>query len=114
MIEVTVAIVLLTFGALALAGGVATGERARQAAVARGFALAAAESWLEGWRAGAWPQEGQGQGTIAWMLWSAELRWRATQPSACLAVARVEVDAGRSPVVLETKRYLEGEPGCGG
>lgn len=113
LVEVVLSLLLLTVGALALAGGVVSGERARRAAVARGFALAAAESWLETWRAGGWAEEGQGAGAIEWMLRSSEIRWRTTRPAACLAEARVEVAAAGTPIVLATRRYREGAPGCG-
>ncbi len=115
LIEVVVALLLLTAGALGLASGVAAGERARQNAMERGFALSAAESWLEAWRAGAWPEEGEGSGEMAWSLWTTDLRWRATLRGPCLAEARVETGPTERPqVVLVTRRYLGGRAGCGG
>lgn len=113
LLEVVLALLLLTVGAFALAAGIATGERARRAAVSRGFALAVAEAWLETWRAGGWPEEGQGSGEMAWALWETDLRWRTSRLGACLAEARVEAGSGRSAVVLATRRYRQGAPGCG-
>jgi Tfp pilus assembly protein PilV len=113
LLEVVISLVLLTVGAFALAAGIATGERARRAAVERGFALAVAEAWLETWRAGGWPEDGQGSGGMSWSLWRTDVRWRTSQPGACLAEARVEAGSGRGAVVLVTRRYRQGAPGCG-
>lgn len=115
LIEVVVALLLLAVGALALAAGIAEGERARREAMLRGLALAAAETWLETWRAAPWPAEGAGAADVEWAAWRGELRWRTTHPAPCLAEARVEAGSPERPdaVVLVTRRFRERETNCG-
>ena len=115
LIEVVVALLLLAVGALALAAGVAGGERARREAMLRGLALAAAETWLETWRAAPWPVESAGMATVEWAAWRGPLRWRTTHPAPCLAEARVAAGTAARPdaVVLVTRRFREEEAGCG-
>ncbi len=47
LVEVVVALLLLSVGALALAGGIGQAQKARRLAASSGLALAAAEAWLE-------------------------------------------------------------------
>jgi prepilin-type N-terminal cleavage/methylation domain-containing protein len=114
LVEVVVALLLLSVGAMALAASVAGGERARRAALTRGLALAAAEGWLESWRGAPWPAEGAGTTTVAWRAWRGELRWRTTRAGPCLAEARVAAGPpGRPPtIVLASRRFREGAAGC--
>jgi prepilin-type N-terminal cleavage/methylation domain-containing protein len=115
LIEIMVALLLLTVGALALAAGIASGERARREAVTRGLALAAAETWLETWRGAPWSGDSAGISPVAWAAWRGELRWRTSGVAPCLVEARVAAGReGRAPTaVLVTRRFREGEPGCG-
>lgn len=114
LIEVVVALLLLAIGALALAAGITAGERARREALSAGLALAAAEGWLEAWRAAPWPAPGEGEEEIAWGAWRGRVRWRTVRREACLVEARVEAaPAGRSSaVVLVTRRFREGADDC--
>jgi prepilin-type N-terminal cleavage/methylation domain-containing protein len=115
LIEVVVALLLLTVGALALAAGIASGERGRREAMARGLALAAAETWLEAWRGAPLPGDSAGITPVVWASWRGELRWRTSNAGPCLAEARVAAGSvGRpSTVVLLTRRFQVEEPGCG-
>ena len=115
LIEVVVALLLLTVGALALAAGIASGERGRREAMARGLALAAAETWLETWRGSPWQGDSAGITPVAWAAWRGELRWRTSDPAPCLTEARVAAGREGQPqvAVLVTRRFREGEPGCG-
>lgn len=115
LVEVVVALLLLTVGALALAAGIGHAQRARRQALASGLALAAAEAWLEGWRAGAPRGEAAGGGTISWGAWSAELEWDTHALSACLESARVSVFAAgvEEEVRLSSRRSVAEEGLCG-
>lgn len=116
LVEVAVALVLLAIGALALAAGITSGERARRQATARGLALAAAEGWLEEWRASPWPAgSASGIEAIRWGRWRGEVRWRTTLLEPCLLEARVEAATEGDPAaaVLVTRRFRDGEPVCG-
>ena len=94
LIEVVVALLLLSVGALAVAAGIGHAQRARRLAQASGLALAAAEAWMEGWRAGPPRGEAAGGGTVTWGAWSLELEWETDAPSACVEAARVSVAPG--------------------
>lgn len=115
LLEVMIALLLLTVGAIALAAGIAASERARRGALADGLALAAAESWLEAWRASPWSDAGGAGGEdVAWGPWVGRLEWRVSLPGACLAEARVEVRVGADgAAALASRRFREGWPGCG-
>lgn len=113
LLEVAVALLLLSIGALAVAAGIAHGERSRAQALDSALALAAAEAWLEAWRAGPWLPATAGRQAIAWGPRAGALVWQVVPRGACLAEARVEaVAAGptRAPVVLVTRRFAEGAP----
>ncbi len=116
LVEVLVALLLLTVGAIALAGGIAHAERARDRALKSALALGAAESWLEAWRARSWngvPDSGS-QG-VSWGARTGRLTWTADPLKPCLVEARVSVapdGPGPGPVVLVSRRFREGVAGC--
>ena len=118
LVEVAVALLLLSVGALALAGGIAHALKAREAALGSALALAAAESWLEGWRASPWGSvPDSGASPVFWGRREGTLAWRLTALGPCLAEARVVVapPAERSaPVVLVTRRFREEVADCAG
>ncbi|MFN2383097.1 MAG: hypothetical protein ABR559_02410 [Gemmatimonadota bacterium] len=113
LLEVAVALLLLSFGALAVAAGIAHGQRSRTRALDSALALAAAEAWLEAWRSGPWRPETTGSQGIAWGPRAGAIAWEVVPRGACLAEARVEAiaaGASRAPVVLVTRRFAEGAP----
>jgi prepilin-type N-terminal cleavage/methylation domain-containing protein len=114
LIEVVVALLLLTVGAMALAAGIGAGEQARREALARGLAQAAAEGWLETWRAGPWSASETGAREVRWGAWRGWLRWRVTALTPCLVEGQVEAGGVGRPaaVVLITRRFREGTAGC--
>lgn len=115
LIEVVVALLLLAVGALALAGGIASSERARRGALAEGLALAVAEAWLESWRVAPWdPVAATGDRALAWGAWEGRLEWTVTPLGPCLAEGVVEARVQDRRVALVTRRFREGVPGCGG
>lgn len=116
LVEVVVALLLLAVGALALAAGIGEAQRARAAAAASALTLAAAEAWLEGWRAG--PPRGNAAGveSLALGTWEGRLEWTTGAGAPCREAARVEVAATRgeaAPVALSSRRYLAAGVGCG-
>lgn len=120
LIEVAVSLLLLTVGALALAGAIVHAQRERQRAFEEAAALAAAESWLEAWRAGAWTgAPAAGTGRVDWGTGVGTVAWWVTPVRSCLDHARVQVVPGRAgawsspPVELESRRFREGVAGCG-
>ena len=114
LFEVAVALLLLAIGAMALAAGICAGEKAHREAIARGLAQAAAEGWLESWRAASWPAPGTGQRAVRWGAWQGWMRWRVTWVGPCLAEGRVEAGGigGPASVVLVSRRFREGALGC--
>lgn len=112
LVEVVIALLVLSIGALAVAGGITHAERARSQAFEIGLALAAAESWLETWRAGPWKSTGE-SGV------ENQIHWRTSVIGHCLIEARVRaVRSGSRPgpdghVVLVTRRFKEEDPLCG-
>jgi Tfp pilus assembly protein PilV len=116
LVEVVVALLLLTVGALALAAGIGEAQRARAAAAASALTLAAAEAWLETWRAG--PARGDAAGLEPLILgaWEGRLEWTTGAAAACLETARVEVAATlgeAARVSLSSRRYVAAGVGCG-
>jgi Tfp pilus assembly protein PilV len=109
LVEVVVALLLLAVGALALAGSIGQAQKARAKAASSGLALAAAEGWLEAWRAG--PQRGRASGAdfLEWGSWRAVLEWE-TSDSGCQESARVAVAPARgdSATRLSSRRILAG------
>ncbi|HUP19394.1 MAG TPA: prepilin-type N-terminal cleavage/methylation domain-containing protein [Gemmatimonadota bacterium] len=115
LVEVVVALLLLAVGALALAGGIASSERARRSALAEGLALSAAEGWLEAWRATPWDSlAATGDEPLEWGPWEGRLEWSVTPLGPCLAEAAVAAVVLQRRVALATRRFREGESGCGG
>lgn len=116
LVEVLVALLLLTVGALGLAGGITHSLRARDRALGSALALVAAESWLETWRAGPWSGvPDSGSVPVAWGARRGTLEWRVALLSPCLAEARVQVappSGASAPVALATRRFREGSVGC--
>ena len=109
LVEVVVALLLLAVGALALAGAIGQAQKARAKATSSGLALAAAEGWLEAWRAG--PPRGLASGadSLRWGSWRATLEWE-TSESGCLESARVAVAPARgdSATRLSSRRIPAG------
>jgi Tfp pilus assembly protein PilV len=114
LVEVVVALLLLTVGALALAGGIGQAQHARHRAASSGLALASAEGWLEVWRAG--PPRGVAMGAeaIAWGEWHGVLEWQTGSPSECVESAQVSVTAaaGHADVQLSSLRFLTAGGAC--
>ena len=116
LIEVVVALLLLAVGALALAGGIGQAQKARRLAASSGLALAAAEAWLEGWRAGPARGDGSGESAIAWGAWRGTLGWETGALPDCVESARVSVapaDVEASGASLSSLRVVAGPVGCG-
>ncbi|HUF90396.1 MAG TPA: hypothetical protein VMR66_10520 [Gemmatimonadota bacterium] len=116
LVEIVVALLLLTVGALALAAGIGEASRARTAAAASALTLAAAEAWLEAWRAGPPRGEASGAEPLALGVWEGRLEWTTGVPVPCLEAARVEVAAIRGAVAgvaLASRRFLATGEGCG-
>jgi len=115
LLEVVIALVLLAVGALALAGGIAASERARRSALAGGLALAAAEGWLEAWRASVWGEvAAAGSAPFAHGGWEGRLEWTVTPLGPCLAEASVTATLSGRRTRLVTRRFREASPDCGG
>ena len=115
LVEVVVALLLLTVGALALAAGIGVAQRARSAAASSALVLAAAEGWLEAWRVG--PARGAGTGAerIDLGSWEGDVAWAIDTPAACLEAAGVSVTAVRGAparVSLSSRRYVESDTAC--
>jgi Tfp pilus assembly protein PilV len=115
LVEVVVALLLLTVGALALAGGIGQAQQARHRAASSGLALASAEGWLEVWRSG--PPRGVAMGAeaITWGEWHGVLEWQTGSPAQCVETAHVLVTApaGRAEVQLSSRRFLVAGEACG-
>ncbi len=116
LVEVAVALVLLTVGGLALAAGATHAYTARERALRSALALSAAESWIETWRAGPWAGGGGvGTASLAWGSVTGTVDWSVVPLAPCLSEARVRVVAGlRTPASakLATRRFRESVPGC--
>jgi hypothetical protein len=116
LVEVAVALVLLTVGGLALAGSATHAYVAREHALRSALALSAAESWIETWRAGPWPTGGGvGADPLAWGSVTGTVEWSVVRLAPCLSEARVRVVAGlRTPAIanLATRRFRESVAGC--
>lgn len=116
LVEVVVALLLLAVGALALAGGIGQAQKARRLAASSGLALAAAEAWLESWRAGPARGEGLGQSAIAWGAWRGTLEWETGALADCVESAHVSVapaDMEAPGASLSSLRVVTGPVGCG-
>ena len=116
LVEVVVALLLLTVGALALAAGIGEAGRSRSVAVASTLALAGAEGWLESWRVG--PERGVASGVDSLVLgsWHGRLEWTTGVPGPCLESARVTVASVRgrnAEAALSSRRYLAAGADCG-
>ena len=116
LVEVAVALLLLAVGAFALAAGIAGAERSRRQALTRGLALAAAEGWLEAWRAAPWPAETSGVKDVRWGEWRGRIEWRTALRAPCLVEVWVAAGTAGDPpsVVLVSRRFREREASCGG
>ncbi len=116
LVEVAVALVLLTVGGLALAGSTTHAYGARERALKSALALSAAESWIEAWRAAPWSAgEGFGAAPVAWGSVTGTVEWSVVVLAPCLSEARVRVVAGaRAPATanLVTRRFRESVAGC--
>lgn len=116
LVEVAVALVLLTVGGLALAGSATHAYAARERALRSALALSAAESWIETWRAGPWSAGGGGGAApLAWGPVTGTVEWSVVVLAPCLSEARVRVVAGlRTPATanLATRRFRESVAGC--
>lgn len=115
LVEVVVALLLLAVGALALAGGIGQAQKARRMAASSGLALAAAEAWLERWRAGPAQGEGSGKETIAWGAWRGTLEWETAALADCVESGSVTVapmDVEASAASLQSLRVVTGPVGC--
>jgi Tfp pilus assembly protein PilV len=116
LVEVVVALLLLTVGALALAAGIGQAQRARGLSASSGLALASAEAWLEGWRAGPARGSASGTETVSWGTWNGELKWETGSPSECVESARVRVAAAQGDATearLSSRRFMAGGGACG-
>jgi prepilin-type N-terminal cleavage/methylation domain-containing protein len=116
LLEVLVAVLLLGVGAMALAGSIVHALRARELSVATALAAVAAEAWIEQWRGQVWqPGETVGTTEVAWGARRGTLEWSLEDIGACLQEARVRAVAGRNrpvTVMVATRRFREGAPGC--
>jgi Tfp pilus assembly protein PilV len=112
LVEVVVALLLLTVGALALAAGIGQAQYARRLAASSALALASAEAWLETWRAG--PPRGAATeaGEILRGPWRALLEWQTGSPSQCVESAWVSVTAADVDVELSSRRFLTAGAAC--
>jgi Tfp pilus assembly protein PilV len=111
LVEVIVALLLLTVGALALAAGIGQAQRARRLAASSGIALASAEAWLETWRVGPPMGSASGGGTVSWGTWRGNLEWETAIPSPCVESARVSVAAANGVATearLSSGRFAPG------
>jgi Tfp pilus assembly protein PilV len=113
LVEVVVALLLLTVGALALAAGIGQAQHARRLAASSGLALASAEAWLEAWRAAPPRGVASGAGEIVWGQWRGVLEWQTAMPSECEESARVSVTAADVDVELSSRRFLTAGGPCG-
>ncbi len=116
LIEVVVSLLLLAVGALALAGGIGQAQKARRLAASSGLALAAAEAWLENWRAGPARGDGSGESAVVWGPWHGTLSWETGALPDCVESARVSVapaDVEASGAALSSLRAVTGPVGCG-
>lgn len=116
LVEVAVALVLLTVGGLALAASATHAYEARQRALRSALALSAAESWIETWRGSRWPAGGGvGAAPLAWGSVTGTIEWAVVELAPCLSEAHVRVVVGiRTPVTasLLTRRFRESVEGC--
>ena len=112
LVEVIVALLLLTVGALALAAGIGQAQRARRWAASSGLALASAEAWLEAWRVGPPRGVASGAGAVSWGQWHGVLEWQTGSPSECVESARVSVTAAAVAVQLSSRRFLTAGGAC--
>lgn len=110
LIEVVVAVLLVSVGALALVAGLAYGERMRGRALEDSLALWAAVSWIEAWRVSPMePASGAGNEIRVWGSRSGWLEWSTRSAGSCREEAVVRARAGSGPVVtLASRRFLEG------
>jgi Tfp pilus assembly protein PilV len=116
LVEVVVALLLLAVGALALAGGIGQAQKARRLAASSGLALAAAEDWLERWRAGPAQGAGSGESAIAWGAWRGTLEWETAALGDCVesgSVSVAPVDPEAAAASLSSLRTVTGPVGCG-
>jgi Tfp pilus assembly protein PilV len=116
LVEVVVALLLLTVGALALAGGIGQAHKARRLAASSGLALTAAEAWLERWRAGPERGDGSGEDAISWGAWRGTLAWETGSLPDCVESATVFVgpaDADAPAASLSSLRVVNGRVDCG-
>ena len=114
LVEVVVALLILAVGALAVAAGIGHAQRARGIAQSTGIALAAAEGWLEAWRAAPAAGSASGVEVVSWGSWNAALEWETASVGPCVESARVTVTtAGASPVRLSSRRQIPGAGSCG-
>ena len=116
LVEVVVALLLLAVGAIALAGGIGQAQKARRLAGSSGLALAAAEGWLESWRAGPARGDGSGGAAVAWGSWRGTLAWETGAQPDCVESASVTVspaDADAPGASLSSLRVVTGPFGCG-
>lgn len=111
LVEVTISLLLLAVGAMALAAGITRAGIDRRTAREASRVTIAAESWLERWRVGA-TSAGNDTGTGVEALSDppGELRWSVERSSACLLEATVAVETeGRGVVArLVTRRFVDG------
>lgn len=110
LVEVVVAVLLVSVGALALVAGLAYGERMRGRAIEDSLALSAAVSWIEAWRVSpVEPASGAGNEDRVWGSRSGWLEWTTRPVGSCRQEAVVRAKAGSGTVVtLASRRFLEG------
>ena len=115
LIEVLVALLLLSAGALTLAGGIAQAHRARALAVRESLALIASESWIETWRARPWTGEVEETIAVRWGPISGTVSGISAVVAPCVAEVRVEARVGSidpASARLVTRRFDEGATDC--
>lgn len=115
LVEVTISLLVLAVGAMALAAGITRAGVDRRHAQEAARSAIAAESWLERWRAGATSAgDNAGAGVVALENPAGRLLWRVERSSACVLEATVEAatDAGRVTARLASRRFVEGDA-CG-
>ena len=112
LVEVVVALLLLTVGALALAAGIGQAQHARRLAASSALALATAEAWLETWRAGPTRGAAAEASEVSRGPWRGLLEWQTGSPSQCVESAWVSVTAADVAVELSSRRFLTFGAGC--
>ncbi len=119
LIEVLVALTLLAVGGLTLAAGLTVSVGTWTRSVASAQALAAAENWIEDWRAAPWDSAAPpriGADTVDGGARGVARDWSVRSVTPCESEARIEavpLAAGGRSVRLASRRFHAEWAGCG-